>query len=163
MKPTITCVDAVLGTASALRYVHEADDNRGRFVDGINASAGAMYGDPWCASYLYYVGSNTLGSRWPLPRTPGCDVLLKFGRAHGIIRDTPAKGFVFLVINKANPDDAVHTGFVQIAFERGAFRSLEGNSNDDGSRDGVAVVSNLRGQIGDTRRYLYLDWESLCK
>jgi hypothetical protein len=49
------------------------------------------------------------------------------------------------------------------AFERGAFHSLEGNSNDDGSREGVAVVSNLRGQIGDTRRYLFNDWEALCK
>jgi len=33
----------------------------------------------------------------------------------------------------------------------------------DGSRDGVAVVSHLRGQIGDMRRYMYLNWESLCK
>jgi hypothetical protein len=163
-KPTITCVDAVLGCASALRYVHEADANRGRFVDGINQSAGARFGDPWCASFVYYAGSNALGSaRWPLPRTPACDELLKHARRTGTLRDLPAKGSVFLVLNPKNPDDAVHTGFVQIAFERGAFRSIEGNSNDDGSREGVAVVSNLRGQIGDTRRYVFIDWESLCK
>jgi len=164
MRPTITCVDAVLGCAQALRYVHEADDNRGRFVDGINASVGAPYGSPWCASFVYYVGSNALGSvRWPLPRTASCDELLKAGRRAAIVKDAPTKGAVFLVLNPKNPDDAVHTGFVQVAFERGAFRSIEGNSNDDGGREGVAVVSNLRGQIGDTRRYLFLDWDSVCK
>jgi hypothetical protein len=157
-------VDAVLGCAVALDPVRELDGNRGYFVDALNDSTGAPHGSPWCASFLYYVGTRALGSaRWPLPRSAACDDLLRFATKNGILRATPTRGNVFLVLNPANPSDAVHTGFVELAKMGGAFSTVEGNSNDDGSREGVAVVRLQRGGDKDKRRYVFVDWESLVK
>lgn len=158
--PTMAVVDAVLGAAAMLLPVREVPRNRGRIVEAMQLFAGGQADEPWCADFLYYVGANVLGSvRWPLPRTSSCDALLSFARAHSVLRDRPTRGDVFLVLR--TDTDAVHTGFVSRTFDDGSWRTLEGNSNELGERDGVGVFANTRGVVTDRRRYAFIDWPAI--
>lgn len=153
--------DIVLAGARLLLPVREAGPNRGRFVEAIIRFAGGEPGEPWCASFVYYVGRKMLGSNWPLPKTRACDVLLEHGRKHNAVSEEPAppkRGALFLVL--ASDTDATHVGFIDEVLPDGRFLTIEGNSNDRGVRDGDGVVANVRDPKGPTR-YAYLDWEGL--
>lgn len=150
----------VLAAARMLLPVREAGQNRGRFVEAIIRYAGGQPGEPWCASFVYYVGHKMLGPAWPLPKTRSCDVLLEYARKGGILRDEsvrPQPGWLFLVMRA--PHDATHVGFVDAVLPDGRFTTIEGNSNDRGHRDGDGVVANTRDPAGPTT-YAYVAWTS---
>lgn len=160
MTLSISPIGAVLAVARACLPVREAGDNRGRFVEAIIASAGGLPGEPWCASFLYYCGYAVFGRQWPLPMTRSCDVLLEYARTKKILYDKPAAGDVFLVMR--TPTDAIHTGFVEaLRPDKGpnAFQTLEGNTNNDGSSNGIGVFSNIRGVTTSTK-YKFVRWAS---
>lgn len=158
--PTISRVDAVIAVAIACLPVREAGENRGRFVDSIIEFAGERPTEPWCASFVYYCGRLVCGSGWPLPKTRSCDVLLEFARSHGLLVTLPQRGDLFLVLK--TDTDAVHVGFVEsLRPDQGpnAFGSLEGNTNTDGSSNGIGVFRNVRGKAPRTR-YAFVRWEA---
>jgi len=146
--PTIPVVDAVLGCAIALDPVQElqGQQNRGYFVDAINDFCGSPRGSAWCLCFVHYVGIHALGStRWPLGRNGSCDVLLQLAKKLGVLRESPVRGAVFLRLNPDNSADATHAGFVDRVLADGSFKTVEGNSNNEGAREGQAVVRLQRG------------------
>lgn len=161
MIRSVACEDAVLAVAIACLPVREAEPNRGRFVDSIIEYAGGHPPESWCASFVYYCGRIALGSAWPLPKTRSCDVLLEFARANRLLVTSPVpqRGDVFLVLN--SDTDAHHTGFVEsLRPDLGpqAFGTLEGNTNTDGSSNGIGVFRNVRNKVPGRTRYAFIRW-----
>lgn len=149
-------VSMILAGAGLLEGVTEqGGPNRGPAVERILASTGNPPGDPWCASYVYRVGSAMMGAAWPLPRTASCDVLLEHARKRGLLREEPRPGDVFLVMK--HDHDAIHTGFVT-GWEGAAFTTLEGNTNPNGGREGYGVFRRRRGGPSDRTRYQFIRW-----
>jgi hypothetical protein len=85
-----------------------------------------------------------------MPRTYSCDVVGEYGKQTGrLIRnkkiredaDLTGPGDIFLIVNK--PWDWTHTGFI---LERKGdwFETIEGNTNDEGAREGFEVCKRSR-------------------
>jgi hypothetical protein len=134
--------------------------NGGRAVERILRRTGNRKGEPWCASYVADVGYQLFGHDWPLPNTASCDRLLESARRNGVLVEKPVAGAVFLLMK--TPRDAIHTGFVTEVLDDG-WRTIEGNTNDDGGRDGWGVLRRTRGQKDDpsfaaSLWYTYVEW-----
>jgi hypothetical protein len=137
------------------KFIRElTHQNDGAWVEAIQRVTGNKKGDAWCASYvsvvlaLYYGGPK--GN--PLPMSASCDVLLEAARKKGWLTGKPTVGDVFLVMKSAN--DAIHTGFVTGVVKPGLISTIEGNTNDDGSRDGYGVFERKR--ITGPLRFIHL-------
>jgi len=162
--PTVTVIDAVLGAMAALSPVKELPGNRGYFVDAINEWAGSPPGSAWCLNACHYAAAHAIGkARWPLPINGNCDVLLRYARKMGILRDTPARGAIFLKLDPENPENATHAGLVDSdPMPSGKWMTREGNSNEDGSREGTDIVEIERPRKPG-ERYVFVYWWLLLK
>lgn len=116
-------------------------ENDGPWVEAIQRVTGNKRGDPWCASFVAFVLGIAYRGAYPLPRTASCDTLLKAGLERNLLTDSPEPGDVFFVMRA--PHDAVHTGFVT-AVSPVAVKTIEGNTNPGGSRDGWGVFARER-------------------
>jgi hypothetical protein len=107
---------------------------------------------PWCAGFATWVlrqACATLGK--PMPHQYGfsCDVLALKAQASGrflpVRRPADAAlvkpGYLFLV--RRTPADWTHVGIVE-AVDGGAMTTIEGNTNDQGSREGFEVCRRTR-------------------
>jgi hypothetical protein len=135
----------------------EGGDNRGqvveRFLEGVHLAPGL----PWCAAFVHHVGHAShfdqvsQRSSWPLPATGSCEALARVARAAGVLRDEPHVGDVFLLHSVALRRFA-HTGIVVgVEQEESVDQrdvhvcvTIEGNTNDDGSRDGRMTLRKVR-------------------
>lgn len=142
---------AVLAAARALLPVREEprNSNAGQMVEAMLAGVGNRAGDPWCAAFVHHAGYAALGKAWPLPPTASCAVLGDHATNHGWLVETPEPGDVFLCWSDAHGRFA-HTGFVT---ETG---TLEGNTNDGGSREGYGVFARKRAWKPKDR---FIRWE----
>ncbi|MES2462784.1 MAG: CHAP domain-containing protein [Armatimonadota bacterium] len=100
----------------------------------------------WCSAFGMWVGVQAADATagdyfesWPLPRSADCDTVLFKARKLDIIHSTPQKGDIFFVM--ASPTDATHLGIVEAVNKDGTIRTIEGNSNDGGSRNGYKVAN----------------------
>lgn len=119
-------------------WVREATNhNDGPWVEAIQRVTGNRKGDAWCASFVTFVLDIAYRGKNPLVRSASCDALLAYAKAKGWLVTQPLPGDVFLVMKTST--DAVHTGIVR-GVGRATVATVEGNSNDDGSRDGWGVV-----------------------
>lgn len=123
--------------------VHEqGGNNRGARVEEYQAAAGAKPGDPWCASFVYWCferAARAPGVPNPLPRTPG--VLSMWHRSPAPAqRKSPTAGALF-VQDKGH--GLGHIGFVE-GVGPDLIYTVEGNTNDGGSREGDAVMRRSR-------------------
>lgn len=107
----------------------------------------------WCAGFACFClrqACETLGVQLPIVPSFSCDSLAASATERGcFLRETSASrrsdvrsGALFL--NRRTPSDWTHTGLV-VAAERETFRTIEGNTNDDGSREGYEVCARTRG------------------
>ncbi len=124
--------------------------NRGAKVEQYLASAGCSPGDPWCASFVYWCfneASKSLNIKNPLIRTGGC--LDHWNRTKGkkISRLTATNnsslikpGFIFIMDHGSGKG---HTGLVKSVGE-GYIQTIEGNTNIEGSREGLGVAELKR-------------------
>lgn len=139
------------------KFIRElTGQNDGAWVEAIQRVTGNKKGDAWCASYvsvvlaLYYGGPK----QNPLPMTASCDELLEAARRKGWLSETPMTGNVGLVMKTET--DAVHT-FIVTDVKRLSIRTIEGNTNDDGSRDGYGVFERSRFRLpGSGLLYIHL-------
>lgn len=133
--------------------------NRGPQVDKYLKSAGldpARGSYPWCAAFIYYCfehAAKELGQANPLVRTAG--VLDHWNRAaaKGATRITRAKamanpslikpGYIFIMDYGGG---AGHTGLVE-RVTGGKLVTIEGNTNDGGSREGIGVFRRTQRKI----------------
>ena len=131
--------------------------NRGARVEAMLAYTGLGGGYPWCAAAVCAWGIEALGKSWPVPHTADCDAILSWARRKGcLFRTDPKPGDIFLVLNAHNKNDAIHTGLVVRELANGQVITWEGNTNDDGSREGYKVCQRRR----STGNLVYVRWVS---
>lgn len=143
---------AALDAARAEIGVREVPpgSNRGPEVDaylravGLDPAAGSF---AWCAAFVYWCfgkGAAALGAPNPLPRTAGALALWNGGRAamtripaaDALARPAlVAPGQIFIL---STGGGFGHVGLVE-AVDGGVLTTIEGNTNDGGSREGIGV------------------------
>ena len=147
----------LVAAATAFVGLGEEGDNRGQMVELFLREVRQPPGHPWCAAFVHHVGywshfDHKAGrSSWPLPPTASCWLLGAFARQHKLIELEPQAGDVFLLYFPALKRFA-HTGVV-VNLERTIVRAndrvyicttIEGNTNDDGGRDGRMTLQKTR-------------------
>jgi len=127
--------------------------NRGKRVEAMLRNTGLGGGYPWCAAAVATWGIEALGKAWPVPHTADCDALLTWARRRGCLKRTdPQPGDIFLVLKSET--DAIHTGIVVQGLANGQVLTWEGNTNNDGSREGYRVCQRRR----TTSNLVYVRW-----
>ena len=106
----------------------------------------------WCAGFAMFVArqaAESLKTTLAIKGSFSCDSLAAQGQSAGVFlaeRDVVAgdvpSGSLFLT--RRTESDWTHTGLVTAAFED-AFATIEGNTNDDGHREGFEVCARSRG------------------
>jgi hypothetical protein len=153
-RGTRTVEDAVIRYARSHLAQHPVEvggQNRGPWVRlYMKGNEGADWA--WCAGFVTFVlrqAVESMRTRPPIDGSFSCDSLAAQGREAGLFlaeRDAeaaPARpGSIFLVRRSAS--DWTHTGLVVGASTR-AFDTIEGNTNDDGHREGFEVCARARG------------------
>ncbi|ESQ14386.1 MAG: hypothetical protein N838_11810 [Thiohalocapsa sp. PB-PSB1] len=110
---------------------------------------------PWCAGFVTFVlkqAAQIQGGSPPIKGSFSCDVLQRQAEQNGrfaegrSIADLSTGGLgdccVFLV--RRTSSDWTHTGFA-MDMDRSTFATIEGNTNDDGVREGYEVCKRVRG------------------
>jgi peptidoglycan hydrolase-like protein with peptidoglycan-binding domain len=133
-------------------YARQHLDEHPREVGGENCGPWVRFygeeGQPWCAGFISTILKQAAATlNFPLPLRPSlsCDELAQDAKKRGILTTSPvglAPGALFL--NRKSPTDWVHTGIV-IAFHDDCMTTIEGNTNDDGAREGYEVCQRIRG------------------
>ncbi|MEP6491870.1 MAG: peptidoglycan-binding domain-containing protein [bacterium] len=124
-------------------------ENRGPWVRlYMNGEEGSDF--PWCAGFACFAMKQAAAGR-ALPFTPSlaCDEIGKSAKERGLFREgstiSPAEirpGSFFLV-RRANAPGWHHTGIV-VSADGQSITTLEGNTNDDGSREGYEAIKRVR-------------------
>jgi hypothetical protein len=119
--------------------------NSGKYVNIYLASVGLPPGNPWCAAFVFFrvqQAAKELGISALWPKTGLVQAVYDWAKSHKLVSDTPAAGMVFVEwfpsLNRY-----AHTGLIA-EVQGNKFRTVEGNSNSNGSRDGEEVASNWR-------------------
>jgi len=112
---------------------------------------------PWCAAFVTFLmkqAAETLGAGMPIAGSVSCDTLAGQGRAAGrfvseqdlkrgkVQRSEMPTASLFLV--RRTDSDWTHVGLVT-AFDKDVVQTIEGNTNDEGSREGYEVCKRTRG------------------
>jgi len=108
---------------------------------------------PWCAGFVSFIlkqACDTLGVSLPIGTSFSCDILATNAKGKKIFLKKPdvtdrkkiTPGSFFL--ERRTSTDWTHTGIVVDA-EDTVFLTMEGNTNDEGSREGYEVCSRIRG------------------
>ena len=100
----------------------------------------------WCAGFACFClkkAGDTLGTQIPIKASFSCDELAASAKQHGLFVDhiKAGPGSFFLV--RKSPTDWTHTGII-VSTAGETFRTIEGNTNDDGSREGYEVCARTR-------------------
>lgn len=141
-------------------YARQHLEQRPREVGGQNRGPwvrlymGGNEGDAWawCAGFAMYCvrqACQSLGIPASIESSYSCDELAKRAAAAGLLLDEISAqsgelhpGSLFLVRRTAT--DWTHVGIVTGVAD-GAFDTIEGNTNDEGSREGYEVCARTRG------------------
>jgi hypothetical protein len=114
------------------------NSNAGPAVEKYLKSVGLGKGYAWCMAFVYWSvneASKELKVANPLAKTAG--VLAMFNKMTANRVTTPQPGDFFIMdFGKG----AGHTGFVEKILPNGLLQTIEGNTNDDGSREGYEVA-----------------------
>lgn len=157
-------IERLIAAALALNHVTEqGGDNHGQMVELMLREVDLPAGEPWCAAYVYHVGFWSQYdpehgySTWPLPKTGACQLLGYFAQVHHLLESVPARGDVFLLYFPSLGRFG-HTGIVLSALETLSgylCTTIEGNSNDDGAREGWKTCIKTRlFKKGDAHRFV---------
>jgi hypothetical protein len=141
-----TLLEAVVCMALSQDGVMEEPpgSNRGQKVDEYNRTAGVSAGSFWCMSFVYWCfvkASHNAGVANPMPKTAYCPFLYTWAKNHGRLVGTPQRGDIFLVRHDGTH---THTGLVTGSDGAGRFTCIEGNTNNDGSNNGIGVFKRSR-------------------
>ena len=113
----------------------------------------------WCAGFVFYCvnqATRTLGITHPLRTTFSCDRMaaqakqLNLFVSEAQVGSMPPEEYEFFLppgtifLRRNTPTDWTHTGLVVCATED-ALETIEGNTNDEGSREGYEVCRRIRG------------------
>jgi len=128
--------------------------NSGPMVNEYLRSVGLNPGYAWCQAFVYWcydAAAKKLGASNPVVRTAGVHDCWNHSKKGRAITKVP-KAEVLLHPETVAPGDQIilsfggnkgHTGIVEKA-EGGRVHTIEGNSNNNGSREGYEVVRHVR-------------------
>jgi len=130
--------------------------NAGPKVTEYLASVGIGPGHAWCAAFVYWCAKRASGGDiCTLPRSGGVQRMWRDGLAAGLPAlkteealahpSRIAPGMIFFI---AFDKGLGHTGFVEALLPDGRLQTVEGNTNDGASRDGIGVFRLARRRIG---------------
>lgn len=124
---------------------HPRGSNSGPEVEAYLKSVGLGKGYSWCMAFVYWChneASKSLGITNPMLKTGG--VLAQWqGRKDKFRKSMPEPGDVFIMdFGKG----LGHTGIVESA-DLDFIYTIEGNSNDEGSREGFEVCRKKRSRL----------------
>lgn len=142
----------------------EGGDNHGARVNWYQEEGGSGDGTPWCADFVNWCAkfaADILEIDSPLEDVSNQAYVQSYVdhfAAQGMTTKRPSKvepGYLFALwfpgLNRYG-----HIGFVKsIDMAAWTFTTVEGNSNDEGSREGKEVCSNTR---AITDRVLFIRW-----
>ena len=123
-------------------------DNRGPRVKQYQDATGNGPGDPWCASFVVWCADRataSTGVAHAVPRTGHCMTMLRDARAAGITAPSVRAGRIGDVGLASYGGGRGHA--VILASPLGAdgkYATIEGNTNNDGSRNGIMVWRHRR-------------------
>ncbi len=153
----------------ARNYIGEAEvpvgSNRSTRIDYWNLEAIGDWRDfpmggagaPWCASFVTAMGRQALGHGWPLERTGTVQAMVDWAVAKGVWSlSDPEVGDLFCLYYSRLKRYG-HVGIVT-GVKSGRITTIEGNTNDGGSRTGFAVFERKR-KI--TSRMGFIHWAHL--
>lgn len=153
---TVSLADEALFVASTQIDVREDGNNAGPEVKRYLKAVGLSTGNPWCMAFVYWcveLAAQRLGMKNPLIKTAG--VLDQYNRT--TLRKLPNRssgvkpGDIFIMdLGKGTG----HTGFVE-KIPNGLIHTIEGNTNDEGSREGYEVARRER-IIGNIKAFIQL-------
>lgn len=146
--------DLALEKARANIGAAEVGENWGDYVKKYLASVGLYKPAPWCSAFVTFrvkEAAKALGIHPKYIDIKGAGLVqnvVNWAKKNGAIREEPKSGYLFAVWHK-ELNRYAHIGFVD-KISKGSYTTVEGNSNEDGSREGKKVASN-RKKIGDPR------------
>ncbi len=163
--PAYTLNEAIIFVAKSHLAEHPREiggQNRGPWVrlycDGNEGDAWA-----WCAGFATYVVKQARTAETFADdvspgggiRTYSCDAWANGFRADGMLLPQATKaqvqakvkpGCIFFLVDPKNLNDRHHTGIVtEVAADGSWVKTIEGNTNDEGSREGYEVCARTRG------------------
>lgn len=128
--------------------------NWGPHVKKYLSSVGIVQPAPWCMAFVYWCfqeAAKLLSVRNPLLRTGRVALQWEFRKATYSVSH-PQPGDLFIMLNK---DGTGHIGFVLAVDHAGnvagfIIQTVEGNSNDEGEREGFEVCTKPGGRNPST-------------
>jgi len=149
---------------------HPLGSNRGKEVEDYLRSVGLGGGFPWCMAFIHWCFEQTaqkLKINNPAVKTGGVlNHWTEAGRRNiprvtsEQAKNNPAlviPGMIF-IIDTGDPGGAGHTGFVE-KVTGGRLVTIEGNTNDGGSRDGIGVFRREARKIASINKG-FIDYSS---
>lgn len=120
------------------------NSNAGPAVESYLKSVGLGKGYAWCMAFVYWSvkeASKQLDLTSPLVKTAG--VLRQWNEVDPKMKVTenPKTGDIFIMDYGKGQG---HTGFVVEVLKNGNLKTIEGNTNDEGSREGYEVCYRTR-------------------
>ncbi|HEX8489299.1 MAG TPA: GH25 family lysozyme [Propionibacteriaceae bacterium] len=113
-------------------------NNNTRYADEVPGLEWADF-QPWCATFVSWLALKS-GIAALYPRTASCDVAGSWFKKAGRWSEYPAVG---AQVFYGYPHDLNHTGIV-VSFDADSITTIEGNTNDDGGREGDGVYLRKR-------------------
>jgi hypothetical protein len=145
--------EIILQAGSQLGVTEATGHNDGPAVEMYLASVGLGKGYPWCMAFVYWCAKQAagkLGMVNPLKQTGG--VLDQWQSGHGTHISVPEQGSIFIM----REAEGYHTGIVTGVFKDGLLHTIEGNTNNNGSREGTSVLRKTR-YVKDMVGFIRLD------
>lgn len=139
-----TLANELIQTATRQVGVREnpKGSNSGAEVNIYLKSVGLHPGNAWCMAFVYWCcaqAATKTNSPNPLKKTAG--VLDQWNARPHLRVTTPQPGDVFILDHGGGKG---HTGIVESVRTDGTIRTIEGNTNDEGSREGYEVCRRIR-------------------
>lgn len=126
--------------------VREHGNNAGADVEKYLRYVGLGKGYAWCAAFVSWCLSE---ADWSKFRSARVADFVAWAKRTGRIIKKPKRGCLFAYLNE---DGSGHIGFVTSAL-LGVFRTIEGNTNDEGSREGYEVARRTR----SGKKYIFIE------
>lgn len=180
VQPVAPLLSQALAIASSQLNQMEVprSSNRGPMVDvylraaGMDPTKGEPDSRAWCMCFMYWVflqASRQLGRDCPLPKTASCH---KHWRTAGELKNVTEitahealenrnllkPGLIFILDFGGGQG---HTGIVEAILPGGTLQTIEGNTNVDGSRNGVGVFRLTRRKPSDETLTGFVDYSAV--
>lgn len=120
--------------------------NRGPDVEKYLSFVNVGPGSPWCAAFVSWCLAH---AGWPRFKSASVAAWARWGIHSARTLKKPARGCLFYYLNA---DGTGHIGFV-VKAALGLIYTIEGNTNDEGSREGYEVCRRIR----KASAYQYID------